>query len=152
MLGVKRFLRRLRGQEELKEEKSLLLPRDIEVNNVILQKWEKIRLLSSKMSQTLVSKQEVRDTNKEQEIEWRRQQRLEGLEEEEKDEEVKSDYDEWYNSPFISKSPNSTSPLIEQIFSPSRASCPYINDVQLEQHNCLQRKSVKIIKKFVSYF
>ena len=66
---MKGFLRKLGGQEVSKEEEPLI-EGEGEVSNVMLQKWESIRYLSTKMHQTLSSIQEKQDeeTKKEKQV------------------------------------------------------------------------------------
>ena len=84
------------------------------------------------------------------------------LKEDDKEEDVNSDYelelDEWYNSPYTSKSLVSCSSpfILQQTFCPKRTSYSHVkdDDMQMQSHtsNYFHKKSTKMIRKFVSYF
>ena len=149
-IKMKGFLRKLGGHEASKEEENLIEGKG-EVNNAILQKWEKIRFLSYQMHQTLASIQKSHDKHKGKE---KRQQSQSSVKNEE-EEDMQNEYDEWYNSPYISDSPpSSTSPFEKRCFTKqlSYHSHTVDADMEMQNHNYFHKKSLKLIKKFASYF
>ena len=137
---MKGFLWKLGGQEASKEEENLIKGKG-EVNNVMLQKWEKIRFLSHKMHQTLASMQKADEKHKEKE----KQQQLQSLVKNEEEEDMQNEYDEWYNSPYISDSPpSSTSPFEKRCFTKQLSYHSHTVDagIEMQKHNYFHKKSI----------
>ena len=139
---MKGFLRRLKGEAKPGNEAENLSPletiEEVEVNNVMLQRWERIRYLTEKMQQTLLFNLE----NKHSYQDYEQEQGLISPREEGNVRDIDTD-ELWYNSPY-QKSPSSSSPFITP-FSPntSSISTPTTNNAIQKQNFVNNRRSVK---------